>query len=96
MTRKWYGTLRHPKMQLHTKFGIPTSKNIRNMLWTQSFLKLGQVKVTRKWYATLRHHKMHLHTKLGIPTSKNIRYAPDTKTDKQCDYYIPLKVPLDA
>ena len=31
MTRKWYATLRHPKMYPHTKFGIPTSKNIGNM-----------------------------------------------------------------
>ena len=28
VTRKWYVTLRHPKMHLQTKFGIPTSKNI--------------------------------------------------------------------
>ena len=31
MTRKWYATLRHPKMHPHTKFGIPTSKNIGDM-----------------------------------------------------------------
>ena len=31
VTRKWYGTLRHPKMHPHTKFGIPTSKNIGDM-----------------------------------------------------------------
>ena len=35
-------TLQHPKMHIHTKFGIPTSKNIRDMLQTQQFLKLGQ------------------------------------------------------
>ena len=28
VTRKCYATLRHPKMHPHTKFGIPTSKNI--------------------------------------------------------------------
>ena len=27
VTQGWYGTLRHPKMHPHTKFGIPTSKN---------------------------------------------------------------------
>ena len=37
MTRKWYATLRHPKMYPHTKFGIPTSKNI------------GDMDRTRKW-----------------------------------------------
>ena len=36
VTRKWYATLRHPKMHPHTKFGIPTSKNIRDMHWTRS------------------------------------------------------------
>ena len=36
MTRKWYSTLRHPKMHPHTKFGIPTSKNIGDMHRTRS------------------------------------------------------------
>ena len=31
VTRKWYETLRHPKVYPHTKFGIPTSKNIGDM-----------------------------------------------------------------
>ena len=31
MTQKWYATLRHPKMYQHTKFGIPTSKDIEDM-----------------------------------------------------------------
>ena len=35
VTRKWYMTLRYPEMHPHTKFGIPNSKNIRDMLWTQ-------------------------------------------------------------
>ena len=52
-----------------------------------------KVTVTRKWYATLRHPKMHPYTKFGIPTSKNIG---DTKRDGECDYYMPLKVPLGA
>ena len=43
MTRKWYVTLCHPMMHLHTKFGIPTPKNIGDMHQTQSsFSKLGQ------------------------------------------------------
>ena len=36
VTRKFYETLRHPKMYPHTKFGIPTSKNIGDMHRTQS------------------------------------------------------------
>ena len=89
VTRKWYATLRHPKMHPHTKIGIPTSKNIGDMHRTRSgtegrtdghFITIKtksevkvKVTVTRKWYATLRHPKMHPHTKFGIHTSKNIR-----------------------
>ena len=36
VTRIWYATLHHPKMHFHTKFGIPTSKNIGDMRQTQS------------------------------------------------------------
>ena len=35
MTCKWYVTLRHPKKHLHTKFGIPISKNIGDMHQTR-------------------------------------------------------------
>ena len=33
-TRKWYATLRNPKMHSYTKFGIPISNNTRDMLRT--------------------------------------------------------------
>ena len=33
----WYATLPHPKMHSHTKFEIPTSNNIRDVLRTQLF-----------------------------------------------------------
>ena len=36
VTRKWYATLRRLKMHPHTKFGIPTSKNIGDMHRTRS------------------------------------------------------------
>ena len=36
VTLKWYATLRHPKMHTHTKFEIPTSKNIGDMHRTRS------------------------------------------------------------
>ena len=36
VTRKWYATLHHLKMHPHTKFGIPTSKNIGDMHRTRS------------------------------------------------------------
>ena len=37
VTQLWCGTLRHPKMHPHTKFEMPTSNNIRNILRTQLF-----------------------------------------------------------
>ena len=37
MTQLWYATLPHPKMHSHTKFEIPTSNNIRDMLRTRKF-----------------------------------------------------------
>ena len=81
VTRKWNATLCDPKMHPHTKFGIPTSKNIRDMCRTKKIKTrpVVKVKVTviRKWYVTLRHPKMHLHMKFGIPFSKNRRYAPN-------------------
>ena len=37
VTQLWYATLRHSKMHPHTKFEIPTSNNVRDMLRTQLF-----------------------------------------------------------
>ena len=79
VTQNWHVTPPHPKMHLHTKFGIPISKNIGDMHQTQcSFQETGsevkfKVTVTKLWYATLRHPKMHPHTKFETPTSNNIR-----------------------
>ena len=42
VTQLWYATLCHPKMHLHTKFEIPTSNNLRDMLQSRLFQKLGQ------------------------------------------------------
>ena len=36
MPRKWFATLRNPKMHLHTNFGIPTSKNLGHMHRTRT------------------------------------------------------------
>ena len=109
MTQKWNATLRHPKMHPHTKFGMPTSKNIGDMHQTRSgtdghFITIKtksevkvKVTVTQKWYATLCHLKMHPHTKFGIPTLKNIgdmhRYAPDMKRDGRTDGAITICLP---
>ena len=37
VTQLWYATLPYLKMHPHTKFEIPTSNNIRDMLWTRLF-----------------------------------------------------------
>ena len=37
VTQLWYATLPHLKMHPHTKFEIPTSNNIRDMLRTRLF-----------------------------------------------------------
>ena len=34
---KWYAAFRHPKRNQHTKFGIPTSNDIGEMLDTRLF-----------------------------------------------------------
>ena len=53
VTPKWYLTLRHPKMHPgpHTKFGIPTSNNVGDMLRTNYSRNEVKVAVTQKWYA---------------------------------------------
>ena len=104
----WYATLSHSKMHANTKFGIPTSNDIRNMLPTQLFYLLGQRSRSQgPANATGHcHAKMHPHTKFGIPTSKNTgdmhRTGSGTdrriegRMDGQCYYYMPPKVPLGA
>ena len=37
VTQLWLVTLPHPKMHPHTKFEIPTSNNLRDMLRTRLF-----------------------------------------------------------
>ena len=79
----WYVTLRHPKMHVYAKFGIPISNYMRDMLWTQIFYKLGQRSRSHWLENGMRHfviprctHTLHL----GF-LSQDIykRYAPDTK-----------------
>ena len=42
VTQKWYVTLCHPKTHPHNKFGIPTSNEVVDMLWTRLFEVRGQ------------------------------------------------------
>ena len=75
VTVKWNGTIRHSKMHLHTKFGIPTSNNKRYVLDTNILQTRSEVKVnvTRKWYVKLCNPKWHPHIIFGIPTFNNKR-----------------------
>ena len=41
VTTKWYAPIRHPKKSPHTKFVIPTSKNLGDTFKIRLFLKLG-------------------------------------------------------
>ena len=85
MTRKWYMTLRHPKMHSHTKIWnsflkeywryAPDSMPIPE---TRSKVNV-MVSLTQGWYATLWHSKMHAHTEFGIPISNNTRDMPRTR-----------------
>ena len=78
-TRKWFVTLRHSKIHLHTKIWNSYLKEyMRHAPDTMQFLEFrSQVKfkdtVTQLWYRTLRHPTMHLHIKFEIFTSNNIR-----------------------
>ena len=100
VTIKWYVTLHQPKVHLHTKFGIPISKNIEDMHQTQPRSEVKfTVTETQLWSATLCHRKLHLHTKFKIPTSNNMRYALDTiilktrsgvKVTMTCKWYMTL------
>ena len=62
-------SVRDSKVHPHTDFGIPTSNNIRDMLWTQ--LKPGRTDGS-KLYAP----KVSLSQLLGLKKCR--RYAPDT------------------
>ena len=110
VTHVWYATLfsprcihtpnlRLPPQIIYKRYALDTI-----ILKTMSEVKV-KVTVTQKWYATPRHPKMYLHTKFGIPTSKNIGDMHrtrkwdgriDGRTEGQCDYYMPPKVPFGA
>ena len=78
VTQKWYGTLHHPKMHPHTKFGILISNIIRDMLQTQ-FLKLGQGHSDLKMVCdTLPSQDAFTHQILNYYLKEYKRYAPDT------------------
>ena len=72
VTWKWYVTLCHPKMHSHTKFGIPTPKNIGDMHQTQCQF-IGQGQSDPRMVCDTFHLKMHVHTKFGICTSNDMK-----------------------
>ena len=82
MTHKWHKTLNHPKMHSHTKFGIPSSNNIRDMLLTQLLLKLGQ-RSRSQWpkiiCETPSSQDAYTHQIWNSYLKEYKRYAPNTK-----------------
>ena len=82
MTCKWCKTLHHPKMHSHTKFGIPISNNIREMLLTQLLLKLGQMSRSQ-WpkmiCETPPSKDAYSHQIWNSYLKEYKRYAPNTK-----------------
>ena len=65
---KWYALLGHPKRSQHTKFGIPTSNNIGDMLQTR--LYIGQGHSDLKMVCDTSASKDVTYSKFGIPISK--------------------------
>ena len=96
VTQLWYATLPHIKMHPHTKFEIPTSNNIRDMLRTRFFYKLGQrssqghsdPKIVRD---TPPSQDTSTHQIWSFYLKEYRRYAPDTKRDGRTDIVITIK-----
>ena len=84
VTQKWYVTLRHSKMHSHTKFRIPTSKNIWDMHQNRcQFYKLCQrSRSLSQWPKDGSWHfaiSWCMHTpNLGFLLKWHERYASDT------------------
>ena len=109
MSRKWYATLRHPKMHPHIEFGIPTSKKIGDMHRTLSG-KDGQtdivMTINTKSYGQGQGHsdpKMVCDTRPSQDASTHQiwdsylkeyrRYAPDSKREGGTDSAITICLP---
>ena len=93
MTQNLFATLHYPEMHSHTKFGIPISKNIRDMHRTQrgtnettERLKTrSEVKVSKILLDTLPSQDASTH-QIWEPYLKEYRrymYAPDVKLGGQ-------------
>ena len=79
VTLLWYVTLRHPKTHPHTKFEIPTSNNIRDMLRTRLFKKLGQRSRSKMVCDTPSSQDASTHQIWNSYLKEYKRYAPNTK-----------------
>ena len=76
MTWKFNSTLRHPKMHPQTKFGVPTSNNVRDMLPSQVFKKRSQDPKIVNNTLPIRDASTHQIRDSYLKTCR--RYAPDT------------------
>ena len=75
VTRKWYVTLRHPRMHLHLKEYRRYAPDSKQFLETRSEVKVN-VTGTQGWCTTLCHLKMHPNTKFGIPPNTKFGIPP--------------------
>ena len=92
VTQVWYATLPHLKMHPHTKFEIPISNNIRDMLWTRLSLKLGQGHSDPKMVCdTPPSQDASTHQIWNSYLKEYRRYAPDMKRDGRKDIVITIK-----
>ena len=81
VTSKRYMTLHHLKMHQHTKCGFPISNNVRDMLWTQLLLYLGQ-RSRSQWPENGMWHSaiprcIYTHQIWNSYLKEYKRYAPD-------------------
>ena len=92
VTQLWYATLPHPKMHPHTKFGIPTSKNIGDMHRTRSGTD-GLTDGQCDYYMPPKEFLCDTPSSQDASTyqiwnsylKEYRRYAPDTKRDGRTD-----------
>ena len=49
VTKIWFATLRHPQMHTHSKFVIPTSNNVWDMLQKWLFKASGMINFTKRF-----------------------------------------------
>ena len=92
MTRKWYATLCHPKMHPHTKFGIPTSKNVKRYAPDTIILKGQGQRDTKRKCTTPSSQDAFTRQIWNFYLKEYRRYAPDSMQFLETKSEVKLKV----